>query len=146
MKYQQPGLSESYPVLNHPGIIIFREDFDNISTVPFAYLTNKNQKNNVTMVLLIRGYDEKHPIPGYFNNCSSNNELKIEYSMDSITLEFLPARLTSSNEGTPILTYSIYQHYLSERNFEMDTFLAQLTNRYDYFVISRYFSTCCLTC
>ena len=35
---------------------------------------------------------------------------------------------TGSTEGKPVLTYSVYQHYLTERNLEVDAFLYQITN------------------
>ena len=82
-------LSEQFPVLNHPGIVILRKDLDN-GSVPFAYLSNLNDKN-VTMILLVRGYAEKYPIPGFVNNLTTSNSLKLQFSMDAIRLEFSPA-------------------------------------------------------
>ena len=101
---QTTKLSEQFPVLNHPGIVILRKDLDN-GSVPFAYLSNLNDKN-VTMILLGRGYTEKYPIPGFVNNLTTSNSLKVQFSMDAITLEFSPA----GQKKTYI--YSIVIHFL----------------------------------
>ena len=106
---QTTKLSEQFPVLNHPGIVILRKDLDN-GSVPFAYLSNLNDEN-VTMILLVRGYTEKYPIPGFVNNLTTSNSLKVQYSMDDIMLEFSPA---GQKEIPPmyciIINYQFFLH------------------------------------
>ena len=113
---QTTKLSEQFPVLNHPGIVILRKDLDN-GSVPFAYLSNLNDEN-VTMILLVRGYTEKYPIPGFVNNLTTSNSLKVQYSMDDIMLEFSPA---GQKEIPPmyciIINYQFFYIHLDKKEF-----------------------------
>ena len=49
--------------------------------------------------------------------------------MNEILLEFQPAKVATPDAGKPILTYSVYQYYAMERNFDEDSFLSLLTHK-----------------
>ena len=49
--------------------------------------------------------------------------------MNEILLEFQPAKVATPDAGKPILTYSVYQFFAMERNFDEDSFLSLLTHK-----------------
>jgi hypothetical protein len=114
---------EDFTVLNHPGVVVFRTELGNESK-PFTYLTNTANKNT-TMVLFVKGFTNKYPVPGFHNNSEAKNALHVTWGMNTVSVEFDNAAFL--NNSSPIITYSVYQHYLSERNFDKDNYLSKLT-------------------
>ena len=126
------GPKDVFHVKNHPGVIVFSTDLAANQTIPYAFLTNA-ASSNVSVLLIVRGYTAKHPVPGYVNATTAFSGLQVKYDMNSIFVEFYPAyvantSLNKDGSGSPILTYAVYQHYLAERSFDEEKFLSQLSN------------------
>ena len=58
--------------------------------------------------------------------------------MNEIEIEFQPSKVASPDAGKPILSYSVYQYYALERNFDEDSFLSLLTHKMLLLVSSTY--------
>ena len=115
-------------VENHPGLIFFRSDLGN-GTKPFAFLSNLVDEN-VTALVVIRNYTAKYPVPGLSNENDkvAQNMLDLSFDSNTLHLEFAPAKvLNIRNNQSPVLTYSIYQLYFSERDFDEARYLSTLS-------------------
>ena len=113
-------IAGDYNVTSHPGAVVFRQHDDQ---APFAFLSNKDDFNT-TVVLYVRGYTKFHPVPG-----KNRPELNVTWNVNEINLTFElagPANDTQGNQTSPVYTYDVYQHYLTERNLDEDKFLVGL--------------------
>lgn len=111
---------------NHPGLVVTSSELVN-STRPRVFLNNWSERN-VTLILLARNYTSKHPIPGYSSGNLNENGISLNYDADLVRIEFaLASVLNASKVGSPILTYEVYQQYLTEQDYDQDQFLARLS-------------------
>lgn len=122
----ETGLREGViQVENHPGVIFLRSDLKN-GTEPFAFLSNLGE-TNVTALVVIRNYTAKYPVPGWMEDNMPQNTLKLYFDASTVNLEFMPAKVLDVQ--APVLTYSVYQMYFSERDFNEDHFLLELSSK-----------------
>ena len=114
---------------NHQGLIFHPQAVDNVTNIPFAYLSNKRRDRDVDLIVLLQGYSKEYPVPGFISTSSAHqNTLHLSYYANTIALEFHQAStLESTNEESAILSYSVYQHYLAERNLDQKSFLSHLS-------------------
>ena len=129
LRFRQGSVQKKrFQVENHPGMIYFRESLPENHTKPEVILDNLSHRD-VTLVLVARNYSAKHPVPGLASNSTQGNALNLTYDGDVVTLDFSLGKALNSSGGEsgPILTYSIYQHYLTERDYDQDRFLSELS-------------------
>ena len=114
-------------VENHPGLIFFRSDLGN-GTKPFAFLSSSAVEKNVTALVVIRNYTAKYPVPGLNDDEKvAQNMLDLFFDANTVRLEFAPAKVLNIRNQSPVLTYSIYQLYFSERDFDEARYLSKLS-------------------
>ena len=61
------------------------------------------------------------------NEQSPQNTLDLYFDSSIVSLEFAPAEVLDAQNQSPVLTYSVYQMYFSERDFDESRFLSKLS-------------------
>ena len=54
----------SFDVTSHPGVVVTRDDVKASNATPKVYLSTRSN-HTLTVLLLVRGYDADHPVPGF---------------------------------------------------------------------------------
>ena len=111
-------------ISNHQGLIVYRNDN---STVPFAYLSNGRVDRDVDLILLLQGYSKEYPVPGYVSRSPNQNTLQLSYDANTVEMEFGLASTLESLEESAVLSYAVYQHYLTEQNLDEQSFLSHFS-------------------
>ena len=64
---------------------------------------------------------------GWMEDNMPQNTLKLYFDASTVNLEFMPAKVLDVQ--APVLTYSVYQMYFSERDFNEEHFLLSLSTK-----------------
>ena len=72
---------------------------------------------------------KKTSISGLIDDTMPRNTLELYFDANTVNLEFVPAKVLDVQDQTPVLTYTVYQTYFSERDFEESRFLSKVVRK-----------------
>ena len=79
----------------------------------------------MTVTLYVGSFKYLFFFLGLIDDTMPQNTLELYFDASTVNLEFVPAKVLDVQ--APVLTYSVYQMYFSERDFNEDHFLTKLS-------------------